>query len=82
MANGEIALMLDLIKDSIAGLAQDVYRAQEDGKITWVEALVLTGSATAKVLPIISAFQELSKESVKDLIDVLEYSDLVIKERP
>lgn len=75
----EIAALMDQVKDGLARLARAVYDAQEDGSISWFEALMLTTTATTTVLPIVTAFQGLSHSSVSKLISALENSDIVIK---
>ena len=79
MTNPEVVIMLNLVKDALGDLARAVYAAQEDGKISWAEALALTGQASIAVLPIIGAFKSLSQASVKEFLDALADSDLVLR---
>lgn len=82
MDNNEIAEMMDLLKDTLAIVAGNVYAAQsDDGKISFQEALALTTSTAVHAMRVVTAFQGLSKSSVKELIDTLANSDLIFQER-
>lgn len=75
----EIAFLMNMVKDSLLGLARNVHVALADGKISGMEALMLATQATTSVMPIVGAFRSLSRESVGRLMEVLANSDLVFQ---
>ena len=74
----EIAYLMDQVKDTLATLAAQVYAATEDGKISFDEGLMFGVTGTTAAMQLVSVYRRLSRESVKQLIDVLQTSDLKI----
>jgi len=73
--------LMEQVKDSIAQIASQVYAAQaDDGRIDWREGLMLSTLAVTAVLPIISAFRGMSTAGVKELIDTLANSRMVLED--
>lgn len=79
VTSDEVAALLDVTKDVLATLAEQVYKAMQDGKISWAEGLQLGVTGTASAAQLVTAFQQLSRAGAEELIDVLKNSDLVVK---
>ena len=76
----KMAYLMDMIKDELAGMAKMAYDAQRDGKIDWMEGIMLGNKGLAAATSIMQAFQQLSTAEVYQFIEVLESSDLVVAE--
>lgn len=72
------AYLMDMVKDELAGMARLAYDAQRDGKIDWMEGIMLGNKGLAAATAIMSAFQQLSAVEVYEFITLLENSDLVV----
>ena len=79
MTNNNVVQVLDVVKDNLADIAQKVYEAQADGNISVVEGLLLGVEASTAALQIVSAIRSLNGTDVKELLDALRNSDLVVK---
>ena len=80
ISNDQIVYLMDVIKDSVANLARDVFMALEDGRIDFWEGLRLGTLGTSSLAAIASAIQTLDRADLQVLIDALAQSDLVIKQ--
>ena len=79
MTNNNVVHVLDVVKDNLADIAQKVFDAQADGSISVVEGLWLGVEASTAALQIVSAIRSLNGTDVKELLDALRNSDLVVK---
>ena len=67
----QVESTINTIQNALVSIAKDVYDAQSDGKISWVEALTLTTTTTARVATIIGAFKMLSQSEIGAVIEAL-----------
>ena len=78
----EVAALIDMIKDTLGGMAREILEAQESSGIQWDEWTSIITRAAGSAGPMVRAISRLNSASLRKFIDVMENSDIVMREKP